>query len=84
MIILNAYYNKLLIPERLVHSSAKVGLKILIALLEGAILVSIAYAVNRGVLSDTGDKVNGKAIANRSGKIQLIITVCFIIAVILS
>ena len=76
MIILNAYYNDLIIPESLPHSSGKVGMKILIALAEVAVLISIIYASNRGVLSDTDD--------NKTAKVQLIITVCFIVAVILS
>ena len=84
LIILNAYYNDLIIPESLLHSSGKIGMKILIALVEGAILISIAYAINRAVLSDTDDGKSQKSIANKTGKVQLIITVCFIVAVILS
>jgi hypothetical protein len=84
LIILNAYYNDLLIPESLLHSSAKVGMKILIALAEGAILLLIAYVSNRGVLSDTEDSKSQKSVANKTGNVQLIITVCFIVAVILS
>lgn len=84
LVILNAYYNDLIIPESLVHSSERVWLKILIVLAEGVVLISMAYASNRVALSDTDDKVTQKSIANRTGKVQLIITVCFIIAVILN
>jgi hypothetical protein len=84
LVILNAFYNDLIIPESLAHSSRKVWLKILIALTEGVILIAAAYAGNRVSLNDTDDKVTQKSIANRVGKVQLIITVCFIIAVILS
>jgi hypothetical protein len=84
LIILNAYYNDLIIPERLLHSSAKVGIKILIAMTEGAILLSIVYVSNRGILSDTDDSKSQKNVANKTGWVQLIITVCFIVAVILN
>jgi hypothetical protein len=83
-IILNAFYNELLIPERLVHSSAKVGLKILIALAEGAILLLLVYGINRGVLSDTDGKGSAKSVANRTAIIQAVITAVFVIAVNLS
>jgi len=84
LVVLNAFYNDLIIPESLAHSFGRVWLKILIALTEGVILISAVYAGNRVSLSDTDDKVNQKSIANRTGKVQLIITGCFIIAVILS
>jgi hypothetical protein len=84
LVILNAFYNDLLIPERLLHSSGKVGMKILIVLVEGTILILIAYAINRAVLSDTDDSKNSKSVANQTGIVQLIIAVCFIIAVILN
>jgi hypothetical protein len=56
-------------------------MKILIALVEGAMLILIVYAINRAVLVDTDDKKNQKSVANKAGKVQLIITVCFVIAV---
>jgi hypothetical protein len=84
LVILNAFYNDLIIPESLVHSSERVWLKIFIALTEGVILILAAYASNRVALSNTDDKVTEKSIANRTSKVQLIITVCFTIAVILS
>jgi len=84
LIILNAYYNDLILPSSLLHSSGKVGMKILIALAEGVVLILIVYAINRAVLSDTDDSKSQKGVANKTGKLQLIITVCFIIAVILS
>ena len=84
LIILNAYYNDLIIPESLLHSSGKAGIKILIALAEVVILIVIVYAVNRGVLSDTDDSKSQKGVANKTGMVQLIITACFIVAVILS
>jgi len=59
-------------------------MKILVALPEGAMLILIVYAINRAVLSDTDDKKSQKSVANKTGKVQLIITVCFVIAVILS
>jgi len=84
LVILNAYYNDLIIPESLPHPSGRVWLKILIALTEGVILISAAYVGNRVSLNNTDDEVTPKSIANRTGKVQLIITACFIIAVILS
>lgn len=80
LIILNAFYNELLIPERLVHSSAKIGLRILIALAEGAILLLMVYGINRGVLSDTDGKGSAKSIANRTAIIQAVITAVLIIS----
>jgi amino acid transporter len=84
LVILNAFYNDLLIPESLAHSSARLGLKMLIAFTEGIVLIAAAYAGNRVSLSDKDDKVTQKKIANRTGIVQLIITVCFMIVVILS
>jgi hypothetical protein len=84
LVIFNAFYNDLLIPESLAHSSARLGMKILIALTEGVILIAAAYAGNRVSLSDKDDKVTQKNITNRTGIVQLIITVCFMTAVILS
>jgi len=81
LIILNAFYNELLIPERLVHSPAKVGLRILIALAEGAIMLLMVYGINQDVLSDKG---NAKSVANKTTIIQSAITAVFVIAVNLS
>ena len=84
LVILNAFYNDLLIPASLAHSPGRVWLKILIAVAEGVILVATAYAGNRFTLSDKDNKVNPKSDKNRTGIVQLIITVYFIILVILS
>ncbi|WP_208094561.1 hypothetical protein [Mucilaginibacter agri] len=84
LIILNAYYNELIIPENLMHSPEKAWLKILIALTEGVTMLMIVYVSNRVALSDTADDLRSKRIVNRTGKIQLIITACFMIAVILN
>ena len=84
LIILNAYYNELLIPESLLHSSGKIGMKILIAVAEGIILISIVYVINRAVLSDADDKQSQKTTANRTAIVQLAVTVIFIIAVSLT
>ncbi len=84
LIILNAYYNDLIIPESWLHSSGKIGMKILIALVEGVILLSIVYAINRAVLSDSDDSKTQRSVANKTSKVELIITVCFIVAVNLS
>ena len=84
LMILNAYYNELIIPESIMHSSGKIAFKILVALLEGAILLSIVYAINRGVLSDTDARSKQKAVANKMAKMQLIVTACFIIVIISS
>jgi hypothetical protein len=81
LVILNAFYNDMLIPESLVHSSGRLGMKMLIVVTEGVILIAGAYAGNRVSLRD---KVTQKKIANRTGIVQLIITVCFMTAVILS
>jgi hypothetical protein len=59
-------------------------MKILIALVEGVILLSIVYAINRAVLSDSDDSKTQRSVANKTSKVELIITVCFIVAVNLS
>lgn len=59
-------------------------MKILIALGEGAILILIVYVINRVVLNDSSDSKNEKSVEFKTGLVQLIITVCFIVAVILS
>jgi hypothetical protein len=76
LVILNAYYNDLIIPESLAHSAGKVGMKILIALAEGAILIGVFYAINRAILSDADDKQSQKNVAKRTGIVHLIITAC--------
>jgi hypothetical protein len=84
LVILNAFYNDLIIPKSLTNSSGRIEFKILIGLTEGVILLSVIYASNRASLSDTDDKETQKSIAKRTGTAQLIITVCFIITVILN
>jgi hypothetical protein len=59
-------------------------MKILIALAESALLILIVYVINRAVLSETDEKESQKSVANKTGKVQSIITACFIITVILS
>jgi hypothetical protein len=84
LVLLNAYYNDLIIPERLARSSWAVGLKILIAVVEGILLVLAVYLNNRMVPTNTADKKRPVSMANKTCAVQLIITVCFIVAVILS
>ncbi len=58
------------------------SIKTLMLLVEAAILISIIYTINRLVLSDTEDNVSNKMIANRSAKINIIATICFIAVLI--
>lgn len=81
LVFLNAYYNDLIIPESLSRSSGRVGMKILIALAESVLFILIIYVINRAILDDPDDK---KGVASKTCKIQLIITVCFIVATIFS
>ncbi|MET3981609.1 hypothetical protein ABIB62_004225 [Mucilaginibacter sp. UYP25] len=50
---------------------------------EGVMQLAAAYAGNRVSLSDKDDKGTQKNIANRTGKVQLFITLCFMVFVIL-
>jgi cytochrome c oxidase assembly factor CtaG len=84
LVFLNAYYNDLIIPESLARSSGKIGMKILIALAESVLFILIIYVINRAVLSDLEDEESQKSVAKKTCRIQLIITVCFIVATILS
>jgi hypothetical protein len=84
LVLLNAYYNDLIIPERLARSHGVVGLKILVALVEGVLLVLAVYLNNRTALRDSRDKKSQVSMANKTFKVQLIITICFIITVILN
>jgi hypothetical protein len=84
LVLLNAYYNDLIIPQRLARSHGVVGLKVLIAVVEGILLVLAVYLNNRTALTDAGDKQSRVSIANKTCIVQLIITVCFIVAVILN
>ncbi|MCS3732867.1 hypothetical protein [Mucilaginibacter dorajii] len=84
LVLLNAYYNDLVIPQRLARSAEGSGIKMLIAVIEGVSLVLAVYLNNRMTLSDDGDKKSRVSMANKTCKVQLIITVCFIVAVILN
>ncbi|HEX8020233.1 hypothetical protein [Mucilaginibacter sp.] len=84
LVFLNAYYNDLIIPESLARSSGRIGMKILIALAESLLFILITYVINRAVLSDLEDKESQKSVANKTGKVQITITVFFIVSTTLS
>lgn len=83
LIILNAYYNEFLL-EKLTGISDNLLMKILISIFECIILLAIVNIINRAVLSDTADKANRAMIANRTSVVQLIISGCLIIGMVLN
>ena len=83
LIILNAYYNEFLF-EKLTGLSGNILMKILISIFESVILLTIANIINRAVLSDTADTARRVKIANRTSVVQLIISGCLIIAMVLN
>ncbi len=80
LVMLNAYYNELFVPETLIGSSRLPLIKALIALAEGMFLVLMIYVNNRLVLTDAPDK---KQRANTTFTVQIIFTVCFIVVITL-
>lgn len=80
LVFWNTYYNDLLIPK---SYSEKIGLKIIVAIAEGVLLLLIVYIINRAVLSDTEDEYAQKRVAAKTIKIQLAATTLFVLAIIL-
>lgn len=89
----NAYYNDLIVPDNLMWKNnnrrldktgllGSAGIKTLALLFECALLLLITYAINQAVLSNTEEKLGRNAIANRTVKRHIVITLCFIVVLI--
>jgi hypothetical protein len=81
LVIANAYFNDLIVPDSLMWKSNNPVIKTVELLIEAALFILCIYAINRETLGDTADKNNRNAIINRTVKIHIIITMIFIIAV---
>jgi hypothetical protein len=79
LIMANAYLNDLIIPDNLIWKNNNPVIKTLELMIEAALFILPIYAINQEVLSDTEDKRNRNAIANRTVKIHIIVTLIFII-----
>jgi hypothetical protein len=85
----NTYLNDDLVPERLIwrNNGRRIDLnglvgyatiKAMALIAEAAILILIIYVINRMVLSSTRQERSKIAIANRTARIGIIVSVCFI------
>jgi hypothetical protein len=85
----NTYLNEALVPKSLMWKNnrqrtdlAGVGgeaaIKTLILIVEAAVLILLIYMINKLVLSDRKEKDRGYVIANRTAKINIILSFCFI------
>jgi hypothetical protein len=90
LLFANAFLNDLLVPQRLVHirngtalvkasSSEYVIIKILALLGEATIFILLIYVVNQLILSDTEDKATRLLVAGKTAKVNIGITLCFIL-----
>lgn len=84
----NTYLNEALVPEMLMWKDNKertdlaslygvAAVKTLALLVEAVALILLIYFVNKLILSDTEGKVRN-VIANRTAKINIIVSLCFI------
>lgn len=85
----NTFFNEALIPESLIWENNKertdltglagaATIKTLALLLEASVLILLIYFINKLVLSDTEGTDRRNAIANRTAKINTILSLCFI------
>src|SRR6185437_4733446 len=81
LFILNIY-NDLLFPGNFIHSPIRPGVKLLVMIVEGVVLILLILAINRAMLGGTKDKFGQTAIANKTVIISLIFMLCFAIVVI--
>jgi hypothetical protein len=80
LIMANAYFNDLIIPDNLIWKNNNPVIKTLELMIKAALLILPIYAINQEALSDTEGKSNRNAIANGTVKIHIIVTLIFIIA----
>lgn len=80
LIMANAYFNDLIIPDNLLWKGNNPVIKTLELLFEAAVFMLPLYAINQEVLSGIEDRNNRNAIANRTVKIHVIVTLILIIA----
>jgi len=85
----NTYLNEALVPKRLMWKDNKartdsvglggvVTIKTVALFVEAAVLIILIYFVNKLILSDTEGVDRRNAIANRTAKINIILSLCFI------
>ena len=81
LLLLGAYYNGVLIPPSL--KSITEFILSIILIVEAALLILFIYAINQLILSDTEEKSIRISIANRTAKINIIASLCFLVLLIL-
>jgi hypothetical protein len=85
----NTYVNEALVPKKLMWNdnkartdSAGLGgvaiIKTVALLVEAVVLILLIYFINKLILSDTEGLDRRNAIANRTAKINIILSLCFI------
>jgi hypothetical protein len=85
----NTYLNEALVPKSLMWKDNKARtdvaglggvatIKTLTLIVEAAVLILLIYFINKLVLSDTEGKDRRNVIANRTAKINIISSLCFI------
>ncbi len=89
LLFANAYLNDKVVPASLLWKNnhrridttgmlGHTGFKTLVLLIEAALLILITYAINSAILNDTERKHRRNAVAKRTAKTHIIITLCFI------
>jgi p-aminobenzoyl-glutamate transporter AbgT len=89
----NTYVNEAFVPQSLMWKDNKArtdssglggvaAIKTLALVTEAVVLILLIYFVNRLILSDTEGKDRRNAIASRTAKINVIISLCFIVILI--
>jgi hypothetical protein len=85
----NTYLNEALVPQSLMWKNNKqrtdlsgvggeAAIKTVTLIIEAAALILLIYLINRLVLSDRKEKDRRNVIANRTAKINMILSLCFI------
>jgi hypothetical protein len=86
LLYLENYFNSQFIPDSLMWKNNKprtdlagaASIQTLLLITEASVLLIIIYFVNKLILSDTEKKVRRNAIANKTAKIEIISSLCFI------
>ena len=93
LLFLGIYYNSRLIPDDLIWKNNKprtdltglteaAAIQGVLLIVEAAVLILIIYVINKLIIADTESKQRSNDIANRTAKINIIVTLCFIILVL--
>jgi hypothetical protein len=94
MLYLGIYYNALLIPDSFIWKDNKprtdlmsytkaATIQALLLITEAGVLILVIYVINKLIIGDSESKQGSYDIANQTAKINIIVTICFIIFVLI-